>query len=97
MTTGKAYITFLLDGQSYEYDGGLPTEIVDRFAYLLDLQGFWIGGYPRDLAATGADELDELPTARWEIEHIGGQVQQVHGARENGAIHLDDWKKPRIH
>jgi hypothetical protein len=91
-----AYIIFEFNGQRYEYDGGLPTEVANASAHLYDSEGFWIGGYPANLPA-GADEDDELPTARWEIEHVGGKVIEVIGARENGAVHYMDWKHPRIY
>jgi hypothetical protein len=93
----KASIIFTLDGKTYEYDGGLPAAVLERAAALLTPEGFWVGGYPAELAAAGADAQDELPTARWEIEHVGGTVLEVRGARDNGAIHLEDWKQPRIY
>ena len=95
--SGQASILFTLAGETYEYDGGLPAAVLERAAALLTPQGFWIGGYPPDLAAAGADAQDELPVARWEIEHVGGRVIEVRGARENGAIHHEDWKRPRIY
>ena len=92
----KAFITFSFDGQEYEYDGGLPGEVLDRVHQLLDAHGFWIGGYP-EAAANPADDLDEIPAARWEIEHVGGKILQVHGARADGTIRHEDWKRPRIY
>jgi len=98
MSTNKAYITFSIAGLTYEYDGGLPDEVMAAAgkAGLLDDNGFWIDGYPPEIEAAGKD-YDELPIARWEIEHVGGKVLEVHGARANGAIHPEDWKSPRIY
>jgi hypothetical protein len=97
MTPGIASILFDFRGQRYEYDGGLPDAVADAVADRFDERGFWVGGYPDTLAALGKDPEDELPTARWEIEHIGGTVIEILGARDNGAIHFEDWKRPRIH
>lgn len=95
--SGTAYITFTLAGESHEYDGGLPSVVLERVQHLLTPDGFWSGGYPRDLVRQAADEHDVLPIALWEIAHVGGKVLQIHGRRENGAIHEQDWKNPRIH
>jgi len=92
----KAYITFSFAGQQYEYDGGLPGAVTERVAHLFDPEGFWIGGYPSE-TANPADDQDELLLARWEIEHVGGTVLQVHNTRPDGTIHFEDWKSPRIY
>ena len=97
MTHGNASILFDFRGQRYEYDGGLPAEVAAAVADLFDEHGFWRGGYPADLATLGKDSEDELPAARWEIEHIGGTVVEILGTRDNGAIHLTDWKRPRLY
>lgn len=94
---GKAYIVFEYKGRRYEYDGGLPDELDDEIAHLVDAEGMWLGGYPAELAALAIDSEDALPLARWEIEHIGGRVLEIHGARSNGAIHLEDWTNPRVY
>lgn len=95
--SGQAYITFILGSQSFEYDGGLPSAVLERAQQLLTPDGFWKGGYPQDLARQALDAQDELPIALWEINHVGGTVAEIHGRRENGAIHQEDWKSPRIY
>lgn len=92
----KASIIFEIKGARHVYDGGLPADVIERAAALLTPQGFWIGGYPPELATAGVDDLDELPVARWEIEHVGGTVIEIRGARAHGAIHHEDWVQPRI-
>ncbi len=93
----QAYIIFELDGVRHEYDGGLPAAVLEAAQALLDDRGYWLGGYPAALGAAGVDVLDDLPTARWEIEHVGGRVLEIHGARPDGSIHADDWKHPRVY
>ena len=93
----QATILFEFRGQRYVYDGGLPEAVEEAVADLYDDSGFWRAGYPADLVDQGADTEDELPAARWEIEHVGGRVLEIRGARPNGAIHLEDWPNPRIH
>lgn len=97
MTNGNARIIFEFRGQRYEYDGGLPDEVAAAVSDLFDDDGFWIGGYPEALAGQMADAEDELPAARWEIEHVGGRVIEILGARADGSIRLEDWKRPRIY
>jgi hypothetical protein len=97
MTHGNACIIFEFQGRRYEYDGALPDEVADAVADLYDERGFWRGGYPPGLAAQGADGRDELPTALWEITHVGGTVIEVRGTRDNGAVYLEDWKRPRVY
>lgn len=97
MTPAKATILFEFRGRHFVYDGGLPEAVEEAVADLYDERGFWRGGYPAELAGQMADAEDELPAARWEIEHIGGRVVEIRGARPNGAIHLEDWQAPRIH
>ncbi len=94
---GTAYIVFEYKGRRYEYDGGLPEEVEEQAAHLFDAEGFWLGGYPAELEAQAVDAEDVLPIARWEIEHVGGTIVEIHGARANGAIHGEDWKNPRIY
>lgn len=94
---GPAFITFDFRGQRFEYAGGLPLEVSEAVAHLFDSQGFWIGGYPPALLVSGKEEGDDLPTALWEIEHIGGRVVEIHGRRPSGAILAEDWKHPRIY
>ena len=93
---GDAHIVFEFGGRRYEYDGGLPGEVADAVAALYDERGFWRGGYP-DLSAQAKEPLDTLPTALWEIAHVGGKVIEIHGARPSGAILDEDWKHPRIY
>lgn len=91
-----ASITFTFHGRSYEYDGELPAEVTSQVASLFDDRGFWRGGYPPALASQGVDQNDTLPTALWEITHVGGQVVEIRGAQASGAIYLEDWKRPRV-
>jgi CRISPR/Cas system-associated protein Cas5 (RAMP superfamily) len=97
MKHGKACIVFELDGVRYEYDGGLPESVMERSKHLLRADGFWIIGYPESLGAEAKDELDDLPSALWDIRRVGATVIEVQGARANGAIHWEDWKHPRIY
>jgi hypothetical protein len=97
MTHGNACVIFELGGHRYEYDGGLPDEVCDRFAHLFDAQGFWRTGYPDTLAAEARGPRDALPTALWEIRQVGGRVIEVQGTRPSGAILEEDWKQPRIY
>jgi len=94
----NACIIFEFRGQRYEYDGDLPGDVFAALPdELFDAEGFWVGGYPDEIDAQDADDQDTLPTARWEIEHIGGTVLEVRGARDNGAIHWEDWKRHVIY
>lgn len=93
----QAYIIFEFRGQRYEYDGGMPAAVLEAVPHLLDSHGFWVGGFPIELLIEGPGEADDLPAARWEIEHVGGRVLEIHGARADGTIQTDDWKTPRIY
>lgn len=94
----SASLLFAFAGQRYTYDGQLPAALLRALPPdLFDAEGFWRGGYPASLAEQMRDAEDMLPAARWEIEHIGGTVLEIRGARPNGAIHLEDWQRPVIH
>jgi hypothetical protein len=97
MTHGKAYVVFELGGARYEYDGGLPDEVINQSAHLFDQDGFWKAGYPDSLDAEAKEERDSLPSALWEIHQVGGTVINIHGARPSGAVLEEDWKHPRIY
>jgi hypothetical protein len=97
MKSGNACVIFELGGQRYEYDGGLPAEVLDRSAHLLDADGFWKESYPASLEGEGKEPRDALPTALWEIRHVGGRMIEIQGARPSGAIMEEDWKHPRIY
>jgi len=92
-----ACVIFEFNGRQYEYDGGLPTEVADAAVHLFDEEGFWLSGYPSELCRQGKEALDTLPTALWEIQHVGGRVLEIRGARSSGAVLHEDWKNPRIY
>jgi len=97
MKHGNAHVVFDIDGQRYEYDGGLPDAVMERSKHLLRADGFWKDGYPDSLGADAKDDRDDLPSALWDIRRVGGTVITIHGTRANGAIHWEDWKNPRIY
>lgn len=49
------------------------------------------------MIAEGKEPGDTLPTARFEIAELGGEILEVHGARPSGAILEEDWKNPVIY
>lgn len=97
MKHGDSYIVFELNGMRREYDGDLPDEVIAQFSHLRDPNGFWADGYPTSLNAEQKDDRDELPAALWDIKRVGGEVIEVHSTGKNGAIHWEDWKRPRMH
>ena len=90
----SAYIIFEIAGIRYEYDGGFPEQLEDLVESHLNADGFWRDR--PDLSAQCKDLGDGLPDVLWEIEQLGGKVISIHGARENGSIHWEDWKSPRV-
>lgn len=95
MTPATASITFKLNGQTYEYDGGFPAELAEQINAQLTPEGFWRDR--PDLSGECQDLEDCLPDALWEIRRLGGIVLEITGKRENGSIHLEDWKQARVY
>ncbi len=91
---GNASILFEYKGKRYVYDGGLPDAVEAMTEHLRDDEGYWLEPSPDSLPE---GDTNALPTAIWEIEHIGGKVLEVRGARSNGAIYWEDWLSPRIY
>ena len=79
----QAYIIFTVSGRRYTYDGSLPPPFSESASE-----------YPDSLFADEKEPGDELPTARFEIEQLGGKIIEIHGARPSGAILWADWKNP---